>query len=64
MNVAPTSKLLPGHQRLEALVGAWRGEEKGGGLFVTENYRQLCDGAISFEARNVFLNQRFKGSGG
>ena len=67
--------LRPEHERLQALVGTFEGEEevaqtpwtsagvaKGylaavsefGGLFVNQAYRQLRDGRLSFEARNIF----------
>jgi hypothetical protein len=75
MNVAAAPQLWPAHQRLQALVGTWRGEERVGasqwtaagkaigevfaeavlgGLFVSQHYRQMRDGKVSFEAHNVF----------
>jgi hypothetical protein len=75
MHVPTAPQLSPVHQRLQALVGTWRGEEsvgasqwtaagaatsevvadaEFGGFFVTQRYRQMRDGSVSFEAHNVF----------
>jgi hypothetical protein len=74
MNVAVAPQISPAHQRLQALVGTWRGEERVGasqwteagtaisevfaeaelgGLFVSQHYRQMRDGRVTFEAHNV-----------
>ncbi|MGX5801592.1 DUF1579 family protein [Bradyrhizobium sp. Arg314] len=60
MNAAPFSSLSDGHQRLQALVGAWRGEEEVAATQWTDAGMATSEVLAEAEFGGLFVVQRYR----
>ncbi|TPK71714.1 DUF1579 domain-containing protein [Mesorhizobium sp. B2-3-3] len=60
MNAASFSSLSSGHQRLQALIGAWRGEEEVAGTQWTDAGTATADVLAEAQFGGLFVLQRYR----
>ena len=60
MNVAAAPQLSPAHQRLQALVGTWRGEERVGASQWTEAGEAISEVFAEAELGGLFVSQYYR----